>query len=103
MLYIYNKEFHNQGDICRLLTRPVDRKKPLLVAFVRMDRNKRCLVLSMGLIKKLRPYNRMQWNQNDPAPISDPNVVELIIPQPIKADLYYRKYGKIDRHNRFRQ
>ena len=33
MVYLSNIELQNQGDMSLLLTRPVDRTKPLLVAF----------------------------------------------------------------------
>ena len=51
-------------------------------------------------MEKGRPYTWAQWRQEDPEPNADPNVVELTIPQPIIADLYYSACGKIDRHNR---
>ena len=41
MAYLTNIEFNNWGDINGFLTRPVDRTKPVLGAFVWMDRNSR--------------------------------------------------------------
>ena len=34
MAYLYNIEFHNWGDMSGLLTRPVERKKPVLDDFL---------------------------------------------------------------------
>ena len=49
------------------------------------------------------PYTCIRWRQEDPAPNTDPNMVELTIPQPITSDIYYNTCGQIDRHNRCRQ
>ena len=45
----------------------------------------------------------MRWRQKDHAPNTDPNMVELNIPQTITAELYHRKCVQIDRNNRFCQ
>ena len=37
MVYLYNIEFQNRGDMSGLLNRPVDRTNPVLGAFVWMD------------------------------------------------------------------
>ena len=49
MAYLSNIEFHNQGDMSGLLTIPVDRTKPLLVAFVWMDRNRLYFIFTGGV------------------------------------------------------
>ena len=58
MAYLSNIELHNRGDMSGLLTRPVDRKNPVLGAFVWMDRNRRYLIFTGVLVEKGRPYNR---------------------------------------------
>ena len=103
MAYLSNIEFQNQGDVSGLLTRPVDRAKPVLGAFVWVDQNRRYFIFTGVLTEKGRPYTRPRWRQEDPAPNSDPNMVELTIPQPITAELYYSTCGQIDSHNRYRQ
>ena len=88
MAYLSNLEFQNRGDMSGLLTRPVDRTKPVLGNFVWMDYNRRYLIFTGGLMEKGWPYTRTQWRQDDPAPNAEPNMVELTTPQPITAKLY---------------
>ena len=92
--YLSNIELQNWGDISVLLTRPV---------FFGMYRNRRYFIFTGGLMEKGRPYTCMWWRQEDPTHNAEPNMVELTIPQPIKAEIYYRTCGQIDRKNRFRQ
>ena len=103
MEYLSNIEFHNRGDMSGLLTRPLDRTKPVLGAFVWMDQNRQYFIFTGGLTEKGRPYTHMRWKQEKPDPNAEPNMVELTIPQTIKAYIYYYACGQIDRHNIFRQ
>ena len=86
-----------------LLTRLVERTKPVLGDFVWMDRNRRYLIFTRGSMDKGWPYTRPWRRKDEPAPNVEPNMVELTIPQPITSELYYSACGKIDRHNRCRQ
>ena len=45
----------------------------------------------------------MYCRQEDPAPNSEPNVVDLNISQTITEDMYFSACDKIDSHNRCRQ
>ena len=54
-------------------------------------------------MEKERPYTSMRWRQEEPTPNTDPNMVELTIPQPNSEEIYYSACGKIDRYNRCRQ
>ena len=45
MAYLSNIEFQNWGDMSSFSTRPVDRTKPVLGAFVWMDRNRQYFIL----------------------------------------------------------
>ena len=103
MTYLSNIEFHNRGDMSGLLTRPVDKTKPVLGAFVWMDWNRRYFIFTGGSMEKGSPYTRTRWMQEDHDPNAYPNMVELIITQTITAELYYSACGKNDRHNRFLQ
>ena len=103
MVYLSNIEFQKRGDMSGLLTRPVDRTKPVLGAFVWMDRNRRYFICTGGSMEKGRTYTRTRWRQEEPAPNADPNMVELTIPQSITVEIYYSACGQIDRHNRCRQ
>ena len=42
-----------------LLTRPVDRKNPVLGAFVWMDQNRRYFIFTGASMEKRRPYTLM--------------------------------------------
>ena len=103
MAYLSNIEIHHWGDMRGFLTRLVDSMKLMLGAFVWMDRNRRYFIFTGGLMEKWRMYTRTQLMQEDPDLNADTNIVELTIPHPIKAELYYSACGKIDRHNRCRQ
>ena len=103
MVYLSNIYFHNQGDMSGLLTRPIDRTKPVLGDFVWVDWNRRYFIFTGRSMYKGWTYTHMWWIQGDPSPNADPNVVELTIPQPITAEIYYITRGHIDRHNRCRQ
>ena len=83
MAYLSNIDFQNQGDMIVLLTRPVDRTKPLLGAFFWMYWNRRYFIFTGGLMDKGCPYTWMQWRQEYPAPNADPNKVDMDTPQPI--------------------
>ena len=75
MAYLSNIELHNRGDMSGLLTRPVDKTKPMLGDYVWMDRDMRYFVFTGGLMDKGLPYTRMQLRKEDPDPNSDPNMV----------------------------
>ena len=49
MMYLSNTLLHNRGDMSGLLTRPVDRTKPVLGAFFWVDRNRRYFIFTGGL------------------------------------------------------
>ena len=103
MVYLSNIEFSNRGDMSGLLTNLVDRTKPVFGAFVWMDWNRRYFIFTGGSMDKGWPYTNTLWRQDEPYPNAYHNMVELTIPQPITADLYYSVCGQIDRHNRCRQ
>ena len=85
MSYLSNIEFQNWGDMSGFLTRPVNRTKPVLVDLFLMDRNMRYLIFNGGSIEKGNPYTHMIWSQEDPAPNTYPNMVDMTIPHPITA------------------
>ena len=88
MAYLSNIELQNWGDISELMTRTVDKTKPMLGDFFWMDRNRQYFIFTGGLTEKGCSYNRMQWRQEAPAPTVEPSMVELTIPQPITEDIY---------------
>ena len=50
-------------------------------------------------MEKGRQYTRTRWSKEDPAPNADPNMVDLTIPQPITAEIYYITCDQTDRQN----
>ena len=68
-----------------------------------MNQNRRYLIFTGESTEKERPYNHTWWRQEEPAPNAEPNMVELTIPHPITADIYYSACGQSDRHNRWLQ
>ena len=83
--------------------RPVDKENPVLGAFVWMNQNRWYLIFTEVSMDKGQLYTCMRWSQEEPESNTDPNIIELTIPQPITAEIYYGKCGKIDRHNRCHQ
>ena len=51
-------------------------------------------------MEKERPYTCMQRRKEGSAPNKDPSMVQLEIPHPITAEIYYSAGGQIDRCNR---
>ena len=103
MAYLSKIESQNRGYMSGLLTRLVERKNPVLGDFVWMDRNRRYLIFTGGLMERGQSHTCPQWRQEDPVPNADPTMVEPNTPQPITAEIYYSACGQIDRQNRCRQ
>ena len=59
MAYISNIEFHNWGDISEFFTRPLDRTKPVLGAFLWMYWNRWYFIFTGGSMDKWRLYTHM--------------------------------------------
>ena len=57
LIIIYDRD--NQGGMSGLLTRPVDRTKLMLGAFVWMDQNRRCFIFTGGSMNKGWTYTHM--------------------------------------------
>jgi hypothetical protein len=79
--------------------RDVDTNYSTLLAFVWMDRDRRYFVSSASSLDAGKPYVRYRWRQIDQSPDADPERLEIIIPQPKAAELYYSACGMINRHN----
>ena len=88
MAYLSNIEFQNWVDIGGLLTRPVDRTKPVLGVFVWVDRNRWYFIFTGRSMEKCQTYTYMGCRQEEPALNANPNIVELTIPQPIIVYIY---------------
>jgi hypothetical protein len=103
MRYLSTLELNQRGERRGLVMRDVDTNYSTLLAFVWMDRDRRYFVSSASSLDAGKPYVRYRWRQIDQSPDADPERLEIIIPQPKAAELYYSACGMIDRHNRSRQ
>ena len=75
-----------------------------LLAFVWMDRDRRYFISTTSSLANGVPYSRERWRQVDvTTPNAPPERVELTIPQPKAAEIYYSTCASIDQHNRARQ
>jgi hypothetical protein len=68
-----------------------------------MDRDRRYFITSASSLQPGRAYSRTCWQQVSEVQNAEPERVNLQIPQPEAAELYYSACGMIDRHNRCRQ
>jgi hypothetical protein len=99
MGYLSNLELSNRGDFKGLVSKKEDGTTDFL-SFVWMDRDRRYFVSTTASLKPGRPYSRTRWRQVDPTPNALPEKVELTVPQPLAAEIYYNTCGKVDQHNR---
>ena len=102
MSYLSNLELVQRGDYKGLVARGTD-GQPTMLSFVSMDRDRRYFVASASSLDSGVPYSRNRWRQVSLELDALPENVELTIPQPKAAEVYYRTCGVIDQHNRHRQ
>jgi hypothetical protein len=100
--YLSNLEMRARGERRGLIARD-ENDNPCMLAFCWMDRDRRYFISSASSLQAGRPYTRQRWRQVSNEPNAAPERVELEIPQPQAAELYYHSCGMIDRHNRCRQ
>jgi hypothetical protein len=99
--YLSNLEMRERGER-RVIARD-DTGTPFMLAFSWMDRDRRYFISSASSLQPGRAYTRYRWRQVSDEPNAAPERVELEIPQPQAAEIYYDACGMIDRHNRCRQ
>ncbi len=102
MHYLSHLVFHNRGDRHGVISKDAD-GNPNMMAFVWVDRERRYFIASAGSLAEGEPYHRTRWRQVSEEPNAAPELVELVVPQPRAAELYYKTCAKIDQHNRDRQ
>jgi hypothetical protein len=103
MAYLSNLVLQQRGDRHGVVRRN-DAGMITMMAFVWMDRERRYFIASAGSLAEGRPYVRHRWRQvTSVEQDEDPEYVELVVPQPRAAELYYNTCPKIDQHNRDRQ
>ena len=95
-------ELVDRGDFRGLVS--VGAGSNSLLAFVWMDRDRRYFISTTSSLANGVPYSRERWRQVDvTTPDAPPERVELTIPQPKAAEIYYSTCASIDQHNRARQ
>ena len=102
MTYLSNLELSNRGDFRGLVARGAD-GHPEMIAFVWMDQDRQYFISNASSLLLGDPYVRKWWRQVNPEENAEPEQVELTIPQPKAAQIYYSTCGKIDNHNQCRQ
>jgi hypothetical protein len=95
-------EFGGRGQQKGLIARGDD-GLPKVLAFVWVDRERRYFIATTSSLRQGTPYTRYKWRQVNQQPDSEPERVELQIPQPEAAEVYYSTCAMIDRHNRYTQ
>ena len=98
MTYLMNLELVQHGDYKGLISKRSNRH-PDMMAFVWVDRDWQYLIanaLSLDSGERYSCHHCQQVSTDDDAPLDN---VELTIPQPKAAEVYYRAYGAINLHN----
>ncbi|KAI2496728.1 Transposase IS4 [Fragilaria crotonensis] len=107
MPYLSQVELSSRGDRKGMVTRGGEtNSEPKLMAFVWMDRQRRYFIATCSSLAEGSPYKRQRWRQLEDANAdeqADPQLVDLVVPQPKAAEVYYETCAVIDRHNRHRQ
>ena len=102
MAYLSRLEMQDQGQHHGLVLR-YDDGIANMMDFVCLDRNRQNFIATQNSLQEGLPYIRHLWIQVDQTPNADAERVELSVPQPKAAEVYYSACAKIDGHNRHRQ
>ena len=70
------------------------------MAFIWMDQDHRYFIATRSTLDRGEHYSRTRWRQVDQTVNADAERVDLEIPQPLAAEVYYRACALVDRHNR---
>jgi hypothetical protein len=103
--YLARLELSSRGEREGVYCKAEGSDGPLFMAFVWNDRNQRYFISTTSSLTDGEAYSRVRWRQVN---TKDPNVfperMELKVPQPKAAGIYYSCCAMIDcRHNRCRQ
>jgi len=74
-----------------------------LMAFCWVDRDRRYFIPTCSSLAMGPPCVRRRWRQTSRVLNDDPELVEVVVPQPEAASIYYKICGRIDQHNSYRQ
>lgn len=95
-------ELVNRGDRKGLVAKDAD-GNTVMLAFVWMDRDRRYFITNTSSLSEGRPYVRNRWRQVNQERDAEPEMVDLVVPQPQACEIYYTTCATIDQHNRHRQ
>jgi hypothetical protein len=98
MRFLSPVKLNHRGDRKGLVSNGLQTGDPTMLAFVWMDRQRRYFIASTPSLEAGTPHKRWRWQQVDTIPNADPTNVELLVPQPKAAKLYYSACAMIDRH-----
>jgi hypothetical protein len=87
-------ELHNRGNFRGVYN---------AMAFVWMDPDRCYFIATRSTLDQREYYARTRWRQVDQTENADAERVDLEIPQPLVAEVYYRACALVGRHNRSRQ
>jgi Transposase IS4 len=102
VVYLSNVELGTRGDRFGLIYVDED-NNPSLCAFVWVDRERRYFIASGSSMTDGAPYIRRRWQQLVEDHTTDPESIELTIPQPLASEIFYSSCRKVDQHNQNRQ
>jgi hypothetical protein len=102
LAHLSGLELRDRGDHRGVVSKGID-GQPSLLAFVWLDRNRRYFIATGSSLLAGATYSRDRWRQVDDEPGAPLDRVELFVPQPEAAEVYYSTCGLIDQHNRSRQ
>jgi hypothetical protein len=101
MAYLSNIQMGLRGERKGLIACN-ENGEAIMLAFVWVDRERRYFISSCSSLAEGRPYIRQRWRQIAEGE-EDPERVELVVPQPKCAEVYYSTCSAIDKNNRHRQ
>ena len=99
--YLSRIELQQCGDFKGLTSSTND--GATLLAFVWLDQERRNFIATGSSLANGTPYYRTRRRQVDVTPNANAERVNLVIPKPKAAQVYYNSCAAIDQHNRCRQ
>jgi hypothetical protein len=100
MGYLQGLELQKRGDRKGLIMKGQEGGTSLLL-FMCMDRDHHYFIASASSLQEGAAYSQLRWRQLEQGEL--PEKVELEVPQPQAAEIYYDTCGRVDQSNRHRQ
>ena len=103
MAYLSGRPMNDgRGDRHGVVSRDLTTGASML-AYCWVDRERRYFITTCSSLAPGPMCIQKRWRQLDPTPDAPPELIEVVVPQPAAAHIYYSACGKIDQHNRLRQ